>query len=67
MQNKWQAAADGFKGGTFLSCLSHIALSLDDPVNSQNIDDIVTKEGKQYVRFCIYRYIVINMKMGRKH
>jgi len=67
MQNKWQAATNGFKGRTFSSCLSHIALSLEDPVNSQNVDDIATKEGKQYVRCCIYRYIVMNMKMRRKH
>ena len=53
MQNKWQAATNGFKEGTFLSCLSHIALSLEYPVNNQNIDDIATKEGKQYVRYCI--------------
>jgi len=67
IQNKWQAATNGFEGRAFSSCLSHIAPSLEDPVNHQNINDIATKEGKQYVRYCIYRYIVMNMKMGKKH
>jgi hypothetical protein len=67
MQNKWQTATYGFKGRTFPSCLSHIAHSLEDPVNSQSVDDIATKECKQYVRYCIYRYMVMNMKIRRKH
>jgi hypothetical protein len=67
MQNKWQAATNGFKERTFSSCLSHIAVSVEDPLNSQNIDDIATKEGKQYVRYCIYRYTVMNIKMRGKH
>lgn len=56
---------NGFKGRIFSSCPLHIALSVEDPVNSQNIDDIATKEGKQYVRYCVYRYILMNMKMRR--
>jgi hypothetical protein len=32
-ENKSHAATNGFKGRTFLSCLSHIALYLEDPVN----------------------------------